>query len=99
MPTTPDDSIVLIDAQHGRYIPQVFARWHAEGFAYPPEYPESYMVDIAYLTLGPDESAHYWEIWTDVVENAVATSDEYRGWRLAATENGDVLMVAPEEDA
>lgn len=91
--------LLLIDGNRGIYIPHVFAE-----YALANEYPiigleftnrEQFLVDLVPLSKGPGETTLYWEIWEDVVSNAIFHLD---GQTLYLVEDGDLWLSTHDEN-
>lgn len=76
---------LLFDSRHGVYIPQAFAESCAHWSGLPEDFQD--------LLLGP-ESEDYWDIWTDVLNNATYTDSAGNVWHL--WQDGDLWACCEE---
>lgn len=83
-----ENMVLLIDGHHGIYVPQVFAeKMNRDYVENVPE--ESW--DI--LTEGP-EHEHYWDVWTEVLDNARIRSHCGEGY-YHLWQDGDLFIYIP----
>jgi hypothetical protein len=47
--------------------------------------------DLDQLAMGPDSCEHYWDIWTDVLDNTTLTDSDGQKWQLY--QDGDLWLV------
>jgi len=87
MPDLPKlpESQLYADSARGIYIPQYFAE------SVNREMCDASDDDLDQLAQGPDSCDHYWDIWTDVLDNTVLTDSDGQQWRLH--QDGDLWFV------
>lgn len=79
---------LLVDGQHGIYVPQVFAsKFNPNHFGV-----EEFDPDFQCVLMGPD-AEYYWESWDALLGKACYTDDHGNKWHLSQ-ENGDLFLVS-----
>jgi len=87
LPQVPERQLYA-DSARGVYIPQHFAESVNRDMCDAPDY------DLDQLVMGPDSCDHYWDIWTDVLDNTTLTDSDGQRWVLY--QDGDLWLV-PED--
>lgn len=92
----PHGSELLIDSHHGRYIPQIFAQ-QFRSYATSASSAEITDEDWNILLAGPYHE-HYWDVWSDVLDNCIIKWDT--GKEFSLVQNEDVWAIpVPSEPA
>ena len=88
------EPILLIDGNHGVYIPKLFAEKYSEEAFFNYREISS---DLKYLISGPD-AENYWDAWDAVLRNAIMLDDGGRQFNLQQ-QDGDLWAIPKDYDA